>query len=103
MSPQQNNPHSLMQQKIPVPDNAAGPPFIVYAYLGESFSETDLFRIFSVYGRIQKIDALPEKGFAFIKFMEYEQALTAVSNCNGMLIPNSPTNKRMKVQMKKAN
>jgi len=82
-----------------VPADVKGPPYIVYAYFGGPVSENDLFKHFGPYGGISKVDAKSDKGFGFVHFYDYFEAMQAVVDLNGAQIPNSRN--RMQVTIKK--
>jgi len=78
-----------------------GPPYIVYAYFGERVQEGQIYHMFSHYGRISKVNAMSEKGFGFVHFFDYYEALGAIHCLNGA--PTRPgSQKLMQVNFKSA-
>lgn len=60
------------------------PANVVFAYnIGPAATESDMYSLFSKYGRIVKVD-VTDKGYAFIHMPIASEAAEAISNLNGM-------------------
>lgn len=46
-------------------------------------------QLFATYGDISDLFISPEKGYAFVKFSNQSDALSAMNNINGMVLPNA--------------
>jgi len=61
-----------------------GTSSVVYVYnIGPDAEEKDMYMLFSKFGRIEKVDVMTGKGFAFVHMMSQEEAASAIDALNG--------------------
>lgn len=61
-----------------------GPPIVVFAYnIGPNATESDMYGLFSKYGRITKVDVIAGKGYGFVHMPIAYEANEAVRALNG--------------------
>jgi len=77
---------------------------IIYVYgIGSLASESDLYSLFSQCGRILRVNVIKNpktgqcKGYGFVVFDTYEEALCAVQNMNGYIYHNRPLQVSLKL------
>lgn len=61
-----------------------GPPIVIFAYnIGPNATESDMYGLFSKYGRITKVDVVSGKGYGFVHMPIAYEANEAVKALNG--------------------
>jgi RNA recognition motif-containing protein len=89
--------HGMRHQQHYQANDTSKTGHIVYVYgIGPNTNESDLYSLFQNIGHIQRVNVIKNqksgvgKGYGFVVFTTYDEAVLAVQNFNGFIFNNRP-------------